>query len=190
MHLTHGYDLTTAITNLFIFVTSVYGFIKIKDKKWKLFYLFMSIDSLLGALVHGIYLSMETSLILWLILAVFFTITINTLFSIFLKFKIRYIIILSVLLSILVIVQLHFDFNFILTFALYVLVVILICIYHLFKDTYPNKNYFIYGFISQVIGGIIMLSKIKISILDHNGIYHLFMVLTLIFFYIGITKKK
>ena len=90
MHLTHGYDLTTAITNLFIFVTSVYGFIKIKNKKWKLFYLFMSIDSLLGALVHGIYLSMETSLILWLILAIFFTITINTLFSIFLKFKIRY----------------------------------------------------------------------------------------------------
>ena len=85
MHLTSGYELSTSITNILIFLVSLYGFITIKkDKLWKLFFLLMSIDSLMGVIVHGLVMTIELNTILWIIMAILFTITINTLFVIFL----------------------------------------------------------------------------------------------------------
>ena len=154
MHLTSGYELTTSITNIFIFIMSIYGFLKIKkDKKWKLFFLFMSIDSFLGVIVHGFVMSIQLNVVLWIMLSAMFTITINTLLAIFLKFKIRYIIILSVLFIILIITQIYFGFNFILTFALYVLLAMTLSVYFIIKDNIKNKKYFLLCFLFQLIGG-------------------------------------
>lgn len=189
MHLTSGYELTTSITNIFIFIMSIYGFLKIKkDKKWKLFFLFMAIDSFLRVIVHGFVMSIQLNVVLWIMLSAMFTITINTLLAIFLKFKIRYIIILSVLFIILIITQIYFGFNFILTFALYVLLAMILSVYFIIKDNIKNKKYFLLGFLFQLIGGLFMLSKIKLPIINHNGIYHIFMTITLIYFYIGANK--
>ena len=190
MHLTTGYELTTALTNIIIFATSFFSYIKTKKTKyWKLFFLFMSIDSFLGVIVHGIKMSTSLNNILWIILLINFAITINILLAIFLKYKTRHIIILSMLLIIMLMVHLSLNINFILSFTMYVLLVLILCIYYLFKSNIKNKKYFIIGFIIQIIGGIIMLSKIHLMMLDHNGVYHLFMTLTIIFFYLGVNKK-
>ena len=122
MEFTNGFELSTAITNVIIFVVSIICFFKIKKYNlWKFFFLCMCADSFLGVIVHGIVMSQTLNNILWIILSLMFTITINTLFCIFLKLKYRHIIILSVLLSILLCIQLFLDINFILTFVLYVL---------------------------------------------------------------------
>ncbi len=191
MTLTSGYELTTAITNIFIFVVSLFGFFKIKNEKlWKFFFLLMSIDSFMGVIVHGISMSKHTNDILWAILSLMFTITINTMICIFMKLKIRHIICLSVLLTILLLTQLVFDMNFILTFTLYVLMTVLLSVYYILKDNYERKHIFLLGFIILVIGGVLMLSHVKVSILDHNGICHLFMAFTLILFLMGINYKE
>ena len=64
----------------------------------------------------------------------------------------------------------------------------IITFYSIIKNNYKNKIWFIIGYLVQVIGGIIFLSKISIPYLNYNGIYHLFMALTLIFFTIGIKR--
>ena len=64
---TAGYELTTAITNLLIFIVGFYGIFKIKnDKLWKMFFILMSIDSLLGFIVHGFVMTLTTNIILWI----------------------------------------------------------------------------------------------------------------------------
>ena len=86
-------------------------------------------------------------------------------------------------------IQLFLNSNYLLTFVIYVLIAFLIIIYFVIKSNYKNQKYFLIGFIVQIIGGILMLFKTKIWILNHNGICHLFTVLTLIIFYLGIQKK-
>lgn len=184
MYLTSGYELTTSITNIFIFVVSIICFFKIKKNNlWKFFFLLMSIDSFLGVIVHGIVMSQKTNDILWVILSLCFTFTVNTLFCLFLNLKHRHIVILSILLSTLLLTQMIYGFDYLLTFTLYVLIIILICIYYSLK----NKLYLI-GFLIQIIGGILMLCKCKISIINHNGICHIFMAIALIFLYLGSKK--
>ena len=190
MHLTSGFELTTAITNVFIFIVSIYGFFKIKNNTlWKLFYLFVSIDSFLGTIIYGFIMTNSANIILWLILAIFFTLTINTFLIIFLNYKIKHLIIFSILLSILMLVEIHFGLNFILTFTLYVLLALIICTYKIIKSNKKNKKYFLLGITSQFIGGIIMLSKLELSYLNHNGLYYIFMVLSMLFFLAGIEKE-
>ena len=79
--------------------------------------------------------------------------------------------------------------DYILTFTLYVLLIVIISFYFLIRSEYKNKRWFVLGFINILIGGILLLSKAKIGLLNHNGIIHLFLVVTLILFYIGIKKK-
>ncbi len=190
MHLTEGYELITAITNAMIFIISIYCFINLKKEKlWKFFYLCLIFDSFLGVIVHGIQMSTNLNNILWAILATIFTITINNFFGIFLKFKLKHILTLSILLTILLLVMLIFDMNFILTFVLYVLLTMIISFYYIFKDNIKNKWYYIIGFIVQLIGGILMLMKLKCGPIDHNGICHLFTCATLIILFVAIKKK-
>lgn len=188
---TSGYELTTAITNALIFIVSVYCSIKNKGNKlWRLFFILMCIDSFLGVIVHGIVMSNKVNDILWVILALFFTFTVNTLLCIYLKLSYKHITILSILLSIMLFTQMILDINFLLTFDFYALLILIICTYYIIKDWNKGSILIIIGFILQVIGGVIMISKIKAPVIDHNGIYHLFMVMTLICLYKGIIKEK
>ena len=191
MRLTSGIELTTAITNVVIYIVSLYGFFAIKkDKLWKFFYFLMTIDSFLGVIVHGLEMSIQLNVLLWLILAITFTITVNTFLVIFLKIKARYIILFSILLSLLLLAEIHHGMDFILTFTLYVLLSIIISTYKIVKSKINNKEYFLAGILVQITGGILMLSKVSIGEVNHNGIYHLFMALTLAIFLIGIKKNS
>lgn len=192
MHLTTGYELTTAITNVIIFIISFYGFFKIKkkDKLWKLFFFLMSVDSFIGSIVHGLTMTTSLNIILWIILSIFFTFTVNTFLVIFLKYKVKHIIILSVLLSILMLVEIYNGLDFILTFTIYVLISMIISTIFIIKSKDKNKKYYIYAIISQFIGGIFMLTNIKVCYLNHNGVYHLFMALTMLLFLLGVNKKE
>ena len=191
LNFTTSYELTTAITNVFIFIVSFYGFIKIKKKEklWKIFFLLMSLDSFLGCIVHGISMTIEMNVLLWIILSILFTFTINTYLISFLKYKARYVIILSVLLSFLLIVEIYNSMDFILTFTIYVIVALLISVYFVIKEKYKNKNYYLISIIILFIGGIFMLSDIHIGCLNHNGILHIFMTITMILLYLGIKKN-
>ena len=188
---TSGYELSTSITNIFIFVIGLYGSIKIKhDKLWKLFFILMSIDSFLGVVVHGLVMSDNVNNILWGIMSIIFAVTVNTLLGIFLKYNYKHIIVLSVLLCILLLSQLVFDMNYIFTFTMYVLLIVLITFIYIFVNNYNSKKWFVMGYIILVIGGILMLSKAKINVLNHNGICHLFIAVTLILFYIGVNNNN
>lgn len=189
--LTEGYELTTAITNIFIFIVGLYGFINIKkDKLWKDFFFFVTIDSFLGVIVHGIKMSTMTNNILWIILSILFTFTVNTMFCIFIKFKLKYGLILSLLLSLLLLTQLVLGQDFIITFLLYIIMILVFSIYYIIRFNYKNKKYFLLGFLIAFIGGLFSLFKVDPPILDHNGITHLFTVVALILFYIGIKKNE
>lgn len=188
---TSGYELSTAITNVFIFAFSVYGYFKIKDKKlWKFFFLTMIIDSFLGSIVHGIVMEEFYINIIWVFLAFFFTLTVNTLLCICLDLKYKNIFFLSILLSILMFSQMVYGFDYLFTFTMYALLVLAICTYYILKSRKDNYIWILIGFVFQVIGGILLLYKVKTNFmyLNHNGIYHLFMLVTLIFMFIGVNK--
>lgn len=191
MHLTTGIELTTAISNIFILVVSILGLIKIKkDGLWRLFFILMTMASAMGVIVHGIAMSIEMNTILWIILSIIFTFTINTFLVIFMKFKIKHIIILSVLLTVFMLVQIYFDLDYILSFTLYVLLIVIISFYYLLKDKeIKNKKYFIAAFLVTLIGGSTVFTDIKIYSLNHNGIAHIFLAIALLLFIIGLKKE-
>ena len=85
--LTNGCELTTAITNIFIAISSLICFLKLKSKKktnlnvklWLIFFFFILIDGVLGVIIHGIVMKQTTIDFLWYILSFFFSLTINCL---------------------------------------------------------------------------------------------------------------
>lgn len=186
--ITSGIELTTALTNIFIFIVSIYSYFKTKDKLWNIFFFLMSIDSFLGTIAHGIVMSQTLNNIIWIILTIFFTVTINMFLCIFNNMKLKTNYILSLILSIILLIEFYLGLDFLLTFSLYCLIIVLLSIYFIFKNKF--NNWFLYGFISQIIGGVLLLSKVSIGILNYNGIYHLFAALTVILFYIGIKKVQ
>ncbi len=190
-YITTGYELTTAISNLCIFIVSVYGLINIKkDKLWKLFFLLMTIDSFFGVIVHGVVMSTKVNNILWIILTILFAITVNIIFSIFMNLKYKYVLIFTIGLGVILLVQLALNMNYLLTFTIYAILSVIISIsYYLIKNE-GQRLWFALGFITQLVGAVPLLLKAKIGMINHNGIYHYFMMLSLIFFYIGVKKKE
>jgi hypothetical protein len=190
IHFTNGYELTTALTNILIFIVSIYSYLNTKDKKWKLFFLLLTIDSFLGVIVHGIVMSITLHNILWVILTILFVLSTNTLLTIFVDIKSKIAVLLSIALSIILLIEFYLGIKFLLTFTMYTLIVSIITFIFMIKNNnYKNKIYFILAYISQVIGGIFLLSNIELWLLNHNGFYHIFMALTILFFYIGIKKQ-
>lgn len=184
--MTSGYELSTALTNLIIAFTSFYAFIRInkKNKLWELFFLLIGIDGMLGFFIHGISYSKETIDVLWYVLSLLFCISVNTLLAIFFikKKKISFIILSSLFVYLLLFIETVNGIDFLFTFIIYACVSLLSISYSAIK----NKNkYIIYGIIFQIIGGIFLIGKINLNILDKNGIYHLFMVGTVIMFYLS-----
>ena len=191
MHLTTGIELSTAISNIFILIVSIIGLIKLKKEGlWKLFYLLMTIASAMGVIVHGLRMSIEMNVILWIILSIVFAFTINTFFVIFLKFEMKHIIILSVLLTIFILVQIYFDLDYILSFSIYIFLIAFISFYYLLKDKqFKNKKYFIAGFLVAIVGGSTVFTNVQILGLNHNGIAHIFLAIALLLFIIGLKKE-
>ena len=189
IEITSGYELTTSITNIFILIFSIFGYVEIKDKRWNFFFLCMILDSFIGTIVHGIDMSELVYNLLWVFLAICFTMTINTLLGIYLNLKIRHIVYLSIIITFLIFIEMLFEIDFIFTFSMYVLLVLIICLYKIIKSSIIDNIWFLMGFLFEIIGGIFMLSKIKMSIINHNGIYHIFTVIALLCFYIGVNKN-
>ncbi len=190
MIFTRGFELTTSITNIFIFIFSLYGYLKIKNKRWNFFFLCMTIDSLLGSIVHGIVMSQAINNLLWVFLVIFFIITLSTLLCIYINLKMKHIIILSLIMTFILFVEIFYNLNFIFTFTMYVLISILLILYIIIKDGIKKHKWFFIGIIILLIGGFLMLGKVKWWILNHNGICHIFILITLICFYIGIKDMK
>ncbi len=187
--MTSGYELMTAITNLVIFITSVFILFKIKNNKtWNKFYLLISIDAFLGIIVHGIEMSTTLNNILWVILLILFTVTFNILLYVFNKQTLKNNIILSILISIFLLLELILNLNYVITFIIYGIIVVLISLYGIHKYDFKNKKYFILGIIIQLIGVIPTFFKIGIGDFNHNCITHTFTLITIIIFYIGIIK--
>ena len=190
-YITTGYELTTAISNLCIFIVSVFGLINIKkDNLWKLFFLLMTIDSFFGVIVHGVVMSTKVNNILWIILTIMFAITVNIIFSIFMNFKYKYVLIFTIGLGVILLVQLALNMNYLLTFTIYAILSVIISIsYYLIKNK-GQRLWFALGFITPLVGAVPLLLKAKVGMINHNGIYHYFMMVSLIFFYIGVKKKE
>lgn len=200
---TSGYELGTAITNILIFLTSIYAYYKCncKNKLWKLFFLSMICASLFGTIIHGIVMSENIKLVLWILLSLIFSITINILLTIFLKIynhkiKNRIGIILTIILYTVIIIEYIVKIDFLDTFIIYacisLLLILMICIKEYINCKDKKYLLFIFGIVSQIIGGIFLIIKtfkFDALMLDKNGLYHIFMVLTVIFFYKGALKK-
>jgi hypothetical protein len=74
---TSGYELTTALTNAIILLISLFCALKVKSNKlWRMFFILMFIDAFFGVIVHGFVMSINLNVVLWIILTIFFTITI------------------------------------------------------------------------------------------------------------------
>lgn len=184
-----GYELLTGITNLFILIVSLYSFIRLKrinyNKYWLSFYMFLVIGSILGFIIHSFNINDKIVNILWIILLFIFICIINSLLFSEYKYS-KYIVFISILFYIFLVVEAIFNMDFIITFVIYV------CINFIFiiKSYIKNKRYYyLYSIIIQIIGGLLLISRnIKIWYLDHNGLYHLFMMITIILFYISNKK--
>lgn len=188
--MTNGYELITGLTNLLIFIIALILFFKINNKDWKIFYFLMCICSLLGVLIHGINFSKEIIYYFWIVLSFFFCLTLNVLISIFTNKSKLFVILLTCIIYFIIILENIFHIDFLLSFIIYACVSLFLILYMILKKKY-NYNYLIGTFL-QFIGGIFLLNKsFKISLLylDKNGIYHLFMALTLIYFYKGIISN-
>ena len=104
------------------------------------------------------------------------------------KLDLKYVIILSIVVTLALLIQLIFNMNFILTFTLYVLLVLILTFYKLLKMDIQNKKIFIWAYIVVVIGGIFLLSRIKLHYLNYNGICHIFTAIAIFMFALALKK--
>ena len=199
--MTNGSELITGLTNLVIMFTTLVVFFKIyklniKNKNsWVLFYISILIDSFLGFIIHSFLWPKFIIDILWIILSFIFCITLNSLlFTIIDKRnnEMFYIIISSILIYLILIIETIFRIDFLLTFiiiaSLYLIAILIFYIHNFIKSCDKYYLFYIFGLFLQMIGGLFLIIKPKFCYLicfDKNGIYHLFMVMTIIFFYLG-----
>ena len=184
-----GYELTTGLTNLLISFSSLYCFVKLKNinynKYWLLFYIFLMLGGFLGFVIHSFNINDLIVNILWIILLFIFICIIDSLLFTEYKFN-KYIVICSILLYLFMIVEVILNKDFIITFVIYVCTNLLFIIISFIRN---KKYYYLSALLFQVIGGLILINRnTKMFYLDHNGIYHLFMMFTVIGFYVGNKK--
>ena len=197
--MTSGSELITGLTNLIImFATLVilFRFRKLKiDKKkiWYIFYISVIVDSLLGFIIHSFLWNSEIVNILWIILSFIFCITLNSLlFTVIKSSSVSKLLIVSIIMYLIFIVETILGIDFLLTFILialfYILYILWFYIHRYIKTCTKKDIFYIIGIVLQIIGGLFLLFKIKVNIIvpfDKNGIYHMFMILTIIFMYLG-----
>lgn len=197
--MTSGSELITGLTNLIIMFTTLvilFRFRKLKiDKKkmWYIFYISVIVDSMLGFIIHSFMWSSETIKIMWIILSFVFCITLNSLlFTVIKCSSVSKMLITSIVMYLIFIVETVSGIDFLLTFiviALFYILYILWFYTHKYIKTRTKKDkFYIIAIVLQIIGGLFLLFKIKVNFVvffDKNGIYHMFMIFTIIFMYLG-----
>ncbi|MBP5684356.1 MAG: hypothetical protein J6X02_03770, partial [Bacilli bacterium] len=137
--ITTGYELSTAITNLMIFIASIILIRKIKIKSFKWFYYFIAIDSFMGVIVHGIKMSSIVNTILWVILYLLFCITFNLLLHIFCNIKLKKVLLISLISFIMmfiiymIAIKNHINNLDNIVMLLYAASIVFISLYHILK---------------------------------------------------------
>lgn len=197
--MTSGSELITGLTNLIIMFTTLvilFRFRKLKiDKKkiWYIFYISVIVDSMLGFIIHSFMWSSETVKIMWIILSFIFCITLNSLlFTVIKCSSVSKMLITSIVMYLIFIIETVSGIDFLLTFiviALFYILYILWFYTHKYIKTRTKKDkFYIIAIVLQIIGGLFLLFKIKVNFVvffDKNGIYHMFMIFTIIFMYLG-----
>lgn len=197
--MTSGSELITGLTNLIIMFTTLvilFRFRKLKiDKKkmWYIFYISVIVDSMLGFIIHSFMWSSETVKIMWIILSFAFCITLNSLlFTVIKCSNVSKMLITSIVMYLIFIIETVSGIDFLLTFiviALFYILYILWFYTHKYIKTRTKKDkFYIIAIVLQIIGGLFLLFKIKVNFIvffDKNGIYHMFMIFTIIFMYLG-----
>lgn len=197
--MTSGSELITGLTNLIIMFTTLvilFSFRKLKiDKKkmWYIFYISVIVDSMLGFIIHSFMWSSETVKIMWIILSFAFCITLNSLlFTVIKCSSVSKMLIISIVMYLIFIIETVSGIDFLLTFiviALFYILYILWFYTHKYIKTRTKKDkFYIIAIVLQIIGGLFLLFKIKVNFIvffDKNGIYHMFMIFTIIFMYLG-----
>lgn len=197
--MTSGSELITGLTNLIIMFTTLvilFSFRKLKiDKKkmWYIFYISVIVDSMLGFIIHSFMWSSETVKIMWIILSFVFCITLNSLlFTVIKCSSVSKMLITSIVMYLIFIIETIIGIDFLLTFiviALFYILYILWFYTHRYIKTRTKKDkFYIIAIVLQIIGGLFLLFKIKVNFIvffDKNGIYHMFMIFTIIFMYLG-----
>lgn len=197
--MTSGSELITGLTNLIIMFTTLvilFRFRKLKiDKKkiWHIFYISVIVDSMLGFIIHSFMWSSETIKIMWIILSFVFCITLNSLlFTVIKCSSVSKMLITSIVMYLIFIIETVSGVDFLLTFiviALFYILYILWFYTHKYIKTRTKKDkFYIIAIVLQIIGGLFLLFKIKVNFVvffDKNGIYHMFMIFTIIFMYLG-----
>ena len=197
--MTSGSELITGLTNLIIMFTTLvilFSFRKLKiDKKkmWYIFYISVIVDSMLGFIIHSFMWSSETIKIMWIILSFVFCITLNSLlFTVIKCSSVSKMLSTSIVMYLIFIIETVSGIDFLLTFiviALFYILYILWFYTHRYIKTCTKKDkFYIIAIVLQIIGGLFLLFKIKVNFIvffDKNGIYHMFMIFTIIFMYLG-----
>ena len=194
--MTSGSELITGLTNLIIMVTTLVILFKFREFKidskkiWYIFYISIIVDSMLGFIIHTFLWKNEIVNILWIVLSFVFCITLNSLLFTVIKYSsVSKLLILSVVMYLVFVIETVSGIDFLLTFItialFYIIYILYFYIHRYIKTCTKNDGFYIIALISQIIGGLFLLFKINISYFDKNGIYHLFMVLTIIFMFLG-----
>ena len=197
--MTSGSELITGLTNLIIMFTTLvilFRFRKLKiDKKkiWYIFYISVIVDSILGFIIHSFVWNSETVKIMWIVLSFVFCITLNSLMFTVIKCSgVSKMLITSIVMYLIFIIETVSGIDFLLTFifiALFYIIYILWFYIHKYVKTCAKKDkFYIIAIVLQIIGGMFLLFKVKLNFIvsfDKNGIYHMFMVFTIIFMYLG-----
>lgn len=197
--MTSGSELITGLTNLIIMFTTLvilFSFRKLKidnKKMWYIFYISVIVDSMLGFIIHSFMWSSETIKIMWIILSFAFCITLNSLlFTVIKCSSVSKMLITSIVMYLIFIIETVSGIDFLLTFiviALFYILYILWFYTHKYIKTRTKKDkFYIIAIVLQIIGGLFLLFKIKVNFVgffDKNGIYHMFMIFTIIFMYLG-----
>lgn len=194
--MTNGSELITGLTNLIIMLTTLvilfkYKRLKIDNKKiWYIFYISVVVDSLLGFVIHSFLWNSEVVNILWIVLSFIFCITLNSLLFTVIKYSsVSKLLIISIVMYLIFVIETLNGIDFLLTFILitlfYIVYILWFYIHRYVKTCTEKDRFYIISIIFQIIGGLFLLFKVNIFYFDKNGIYHMFMVLTIIFMFLG-----
>lgn len=194
--MTNGSELITGLTNLIIMLTTLvilfkFKRLKIDNKKiWYIFYISVIVDSLLGFVIHSFLWNSEVVNILWIVLSFIFCITLNSLLFTVIKYSsVSKLLIISIVMYLIFVIETLNGIDFLLTFILitlfYIVYILWFYIHRYVKTCTKKDRFYIISIIFQIIGGLFLLFKVNIFYFDKNGIYHMFMVLTIIFMFLG-----
>lgn len=197
--MTSGSELITGLTNLIIMFTTLVVFLRFRkfnvrnNKIWSIFYLSVIVDSFIGFIIHSFMWNSEVVNILWIILSFVFCITLNSLlFTVTHEKYVNKMFIVSVCLYLIFIIETICGIDFLLTFIIiclfYILYILWFYIHRYLKTCTKKDIFYIIALVLQVIGGIFLLMDTHVNFLvqfDKNGIYHVFMIFTIITLYFG-----